>query len=376
MQLRFTDADRLRVAEEFGAALAAGGTLASKVGLLNEIVERRVGGVKFTFLHHETRTGKLLDSFYFNFDRHYVDIYADHFSRLNPWVAFWASQPNGAIRASEEARPSSSFHRSEFFADYLRPQGDMNAAAGMKLQSAAGSITHFAWHYPERHAEALDRLFTEVLTQTRDLFMRTIAMARDCGEVDNRRPEEAFAHHANAAMTLDDDGVIVERNDRAERILGEQRICRISEGKLAFVNDNANARFHELFIDMRFSAKSYGARLLCGGEHAVSVRVYRLSGTRAEGRVLISRPARWLAFVAERTNEADFRRFESVRQGFDLTQREFELCCAIASGTDLATISAQTGLSIGTLRIRLKEIFRKTYTNRQAELVALLHQLF
>jgi DNA-binding CsgD family transcriptional regulator len=57
---------------------------------------------------------------------------------------------------------------------------------------------------------------------------------------------------------------------------------------------------------------------------------------------------------------------------FQLTRREAALACMLAGGMDLADAASKLGIGIGTARGYLKQILAKTYTHRQAELVALL----
>lgn len=372
---RQTTGDTLRIAKEFNSVLSSDAPLASKISEICQIVERRVGDIKFTFLHHETKTGRLLGSYFYKFEQRYVELYADHFSKINPWVAYWMSQADGTVAASENVKPSSSFCKSEFFADYLRPQKDISAAAGMKLYSAGGSIVHFAWHYAERHADTFDRLFTDVLKLSKETIRQTISLSRDLGSDDRGASDLWMAPLSAAALVIGDDATVFETNAGARNLLGRSEICRVTDGKLFFTDVSAHHRFCSLLAEMRLSASGFGSRILTGGSKPVSIRIYRHSGTRVSGRVTISRPAQWLVIVATRSLAETMARFKAIQDGFDLTPREFELACAIAAGQSLEAICGHSGLSMGTLRGRLKEVFRKTHTNRQAELVTLMYQL-
>jgi DNA-binding CsgD family transcriptional regulator len=57
---------------------------------------------------------------------------------------------------------------------------------------------------------------------------------------------------------------------------------------------------------------------------------------------------------------------------FHPTRREAALATLLARGIDLADAALQLGISVGTARGYLKQVLAKTYTHRQAELVALL----
>lgn len=79
-----------------------------------------------------------------------------------------------------------------------------------------------------------------------------------------------------------------------------------------------------------------------------------------------------LATDLEQQTPADIR---VLQEAFDLTAAEAVLAAQIVSGKDLSTIAIETGRSRETLRSRLKTVFDKTGTSRQAELALLLSRL-
>jgi DNA-binding CsgD family transcriptional regulator len=66
---------------------------------------------------------------------------------------------------------------------------------------------------------------------------------------------------------------------------------------------------------------------------------------------------------------------EVLRQLFGLTPTESKLACALLAGESLQKVSQRLAISEGHARQRLKAIFAKTGTSRQAELTALLAKL-
>ncbi|PKB20254.1 helix-turn-helix transcriptional regulator [Janthinobacterium sp. 64] len=63
-----------------------------------------------------------------------------------------------------------------------------------------------------------------------------------------------------------------------------------------------------------------------------------------------------------------------MQQLFDLTQAEALVAQALAQGTAIDRIAADTGVSINTVRTHLHHIYDKTGTARQGELIAKIHQ--
>lgn len=65
----------------------------------------------------------------------------------------------------------------------------------------------------------------------------------------------------------------------------------------------------------------------------------------------------------------------TIQAAFELTPRECDIALALIRGESLKTIARKLNLSLGYVRQRLKVIFTKTRSTRQAELVAVLHRL-
>ena len=57
---------------------------------------------------------------------------------------------------------------------------------------------------------------------------------------------------------------------------------------------------------------------------------------------------------------------------FDLTPREAQLAAALAMGQTVAEAAASRGISMPTARTQLVQLFRKTGTSQQSQLVSLL----
>lgn len=68
-------------------------------------------------------------------------------------------------------------------------------------------------------------------------------------------------------------------------------------------------------------------------------------------------------------------RAEILRRQFGLTISEARLADLIASGFTLATAAERLRVTIGTVRNQLEQIFQKTDTHRQSDLVRLLMRL-
>jgi DNA-binding CsgD family transcriptional regulator len=74
-------------------------------------------------------------------------------------------------------------------------------------------------------------------------------------------------------------------------------------------------------------------------------------------------------------NECPGPSIDILRLTFGLTVAEAKLAARLASGESLHCIATDQNISVATVRAQLKRVLAKTYTHRQAEVVALVNRL-
>ena len=81
---------------------------------------------------------------------------------------------------------------------------------------------------------------------------------------------------------------------------------------------------------------------------------------------------RFLIVFASKPCEASLPDAEQLRGHFGLTDAQAKLAIEIAKGEGLKACARKLGIAVSTGRSHLKQIFEKTETRRQAELVRLI----
>lgn len=64
-----------------------------------------------------------------------------------------------------------------------------------------------------------------------------------------------------------------------------------------------------------------------------------------------------------------------LKRLFDLTDAEANLATSLVAGDGLESVATDLGISRNTVKSQLQSVFQKTQTQRQAQLVSLLHSL-
>ena len=175
-------------------------------------------------------------------------------------------------------------------------------------------------------------------------------------------------------LLLDEGAKIVFRNRTAQRMLERCDGFEVVDEALGAIDPDGDETLQRLIAEV----VSPSAALDAGGTLAVRrpslESVYPVSVSRLlPGEV--RRDVVACVLVSDPDGGVE-PAVELVRSLHDLTPAESELVEQLARGHSLEEASRARGVSINTMRSHLKSVFRKTATNRQAELVQLVLRSF
>ena len=171
---------------------------------------------------------------------------------------------------------------------------------------------------------------------------------------------------AEAVVVVDDEAEILGTNRAADRLLAEADGLGGEGGRFA------PRAMHEAQSLRRAMAEVVGGR-----EEAAVVRVSRPSG-RAPFLVTVAAVRQGEAaasgIILFIHDPAEPRVPDGAWLGrlYDLTPMEGHVASQLAAGRSLKEIAQERGISVQTVRGHLKQVFAKTGTHRQGELVARL----
>jgi len=174
-----------------------------------------------------------------------------------------------------------------------------------------------------------------------------------------------------AIVLLDGQKRVVFANQHAAELHARGDGVHICSSGIGLLRTQDNARLQGLI-----------AHVVCGHEAAVrSMRALRSSGKRPYGFLVAPvlrrdrarvtfRPA--VCIVIADPDSARALPVERLQEAFGLTEAEGRLAARLAAGDGLRSAAQSLGITYGTARARLAEIFQKTETRRQGELINLL----
>ncbi|ALA60505.1 helix-turn-helix transcriptional regulator [Nitrospira moscoviensis] len=294
----------------------------------------------------------------------------------------WTPKPDafdvGVVYTSQQHVSDQELARSEFYHDWMKPIGLFHGLGGIPLVEdhkmfLAGMHRPLRSGRPYRAADVreVQRLFPH-LKRAFQIHRRLdgLTAERDTlAEAADRLPRGVFAVAA--------DGRLLWVNRLGEALCREADGFTIQRGCLATALPGETGRLRQLLHHCQQTGT--GAGLGSGGAMLVSrpsgLRPYiaLVSPLRAGRGRLDDRLPAAVVFVAdpERMPGVSIDRLTKL---YGLTRAEAELALQLAGGLDLRDIASAMGKTLNTLRTQLKQVFQKTGTARQAELVRLVMQ--
>jgi DNA-binding CsgD family transcriptional regulator len=333
-------------------------------------------GLLFT-PHHGPDEGGLWHAY--NLTPEELDDYVRYYHQTDLWTqrAFERRVPTELAVDCDRIVDPAELQRSEFYNDYLKGI-DIQGCLGVMFEGGEGTFprVHLSVYRPngsdtfDPEAETIMQALAPHLHRALDLGFRFAALrSRDHGKL------EALNHLDFGVAGLDQDGSIAFMNDQAERILAEQDGLHIRHGCIIADNHPDNEQLWTLLRNT-IGAQSKATRS-SGGWTAVSRpsgrRAYAVTVAPGVGIPTVAGiPAAWaLVFISDPETNPELPA-ERLARLYGLTQAEAQLAAALASGVTLNEYAESNALSLHTVRWTLKQIYAKTGTRRQAELVRLM----
>lgn len=305
------------------------------------------------------------------FDPFWEQRYAEHYAGLNIWLQRGSHllRHPGIVITSQALIRESELEKTEFFNDFLRPQGHFYSfgASIAYEESVISGITALrsksADGFAAAEVDLLQQLMPHLQSALR-LHHRIAGLA-----LELKHTSAALDRLPQGLLIIDSVGRIVFMNRLAESIL------RTGDGLMLAAN-GLHARRHQDTVRLRMlitraAATTAGNDLHPGGALSLprsgklgplKLQVAPLSsGSRAAAILLITAPE--YQAVPES---------EMLQDLLDLTPAEARLAAALVAGKTIKQFAEEVEVTLNTARTQLKSVFSKTGVSRQADLVRLI----
>lgn len=317
-----------------------------------------------------------------NYDDAFIQSYEEYYYTLNPWSDLLMRAPKApAVLWGHDFVPVNDVRRTEFYADWLQPQGG-DIATGFvsalfrendRFVLLAANVSPDNLEEGEQAAEAF-KLIGPHLQRSFELWRRLEGQS-----LNQSASAEVLDRLASAVFVVDSQCKVLFENRRARRLCREgQMLKSMSDRSLRFVvHENQIAldsyfarvgqqlvRPEPMMVRLHASGGASFALFIAPMMHEATDAIFSDRGRRC-----------YLVFVIDLSHEPVCGT-QLLSSALGITRTEAALARALLGNKTLADYADEREISKHTARAQLKSLMQKTETRRQSELMRLLTSMF
>jgi DNA-binding CsgD family transcriptional regulator len=280
-----------------------------------------------------------------------------------------ALMPVGVPLRFDQLMEQSEWERTSFYNEFCAPQR-LNLALLVNLvqneKAISGAGFYRSWRQGAFAGEDV-RLLAALGPHLRRAVALNLRLARV--EMERHSSAEMLNRCDHGAILVDESARILFANVAAEAILREGDGLRVRDGRLSAATAASTRALRGMIAGNEDPADRSVVALPCSDGRKMAVQVLPLG---AETAWLAQRAAAIIFFKDPKAVALPLR--EDIRVLFDLTRAQAALAREILRGDGVQAAADRLNITRATARTHLLEIFQKTGTRRQAELVRVILQ--
>lgn len=295
--------------------------------------------------------------------------------RRDPLTVRLNAVPVGTI-LRRSGVPGQSYHRSDFWQNWLRPR-DMFDGLVCNLASSHKSALELNVHRGSRQ-DGFSGADIDVLQKLTPHILRAGEIGRSFEKA--KALSSAFSHLPFGILLVDGHQRVAHLNEAAEALLRRaESPLSLKSGVVVASDPGDRKQLQRMVVNACSSSDGatpgLGGTFILPSEHAapetprlvlsiapyVNARQYGLASERLA-----------VVMIRELTSRSPDDLIENIRTAFRFTNSEAKLAASLAAGHSLKVSAERQKIQFSTARYYLEQIFQKTRTHRQSELVELL----
>jgi DNA-binding CsgD family transcriptional regulator len=334
-----------------------------------------VGGKTAALLWHDSAAQQAQVMHIYNDDPDYTRLYFEKYLTMDPFYPAAGLVEAGVVTVQDDIVPREELVRTRFYKEWIAPQGIVDATAvNLEVGVTRSSMINIR---TDTAIGRVDSRMRERLTLLVPHLQRAISIGRlfDQNKAATQGLTSAFDHVEAAVFLVGADGAVSLTNEPAKRMLGEAtQVCERA-GALHAVAGNADQILHDTFRSAPSGNASFGVRgvavaLASSSQQSLFAHVLPLtSGRRRQtGEANHAVAAVFIRNTAPNAPPP----LQAIARLYKLTASELRVLDAVIKVNGIRAMADMLGLSQATVKTHLHNLFRKTGTARQSDLVKLV----
>jgi len=302
-------------------------------------------------------------------DPHYLELYRSRYAALDPLtIPHYFGELERPL-AVADLLPYEEFLQTEFYKEWVRPQGLVDFVAAV-LDKTATDVAMFGVFRHERNGVADERTrqcMRMIVPHIRRAMM--ISRAVDSNQAEARTLKDAFDGFGAGAFLIDVGGRLVHANAAGHDILNAGELLRVVDGRLMVVDVEGDKTLRATLTSAT-AAVGTDVALSDGDGNRHVAHILPLAAEHSRfGRG--PRAAAAALFVRKATLEGTLRP-EIIARTYRLTPAELRVLLAMVEEGGVREVSESLGVAETTIKTHLSRLFEKTGAGRQADLIKLV----
>lgn len=339
-------------------------------------------GIVSTHLYgYDLATNFALEPLNHGYDPVFMRSYATHYGALNAWAAGLGRAPIGQPVTSAECLPEEELFKTEFYHDWVRPQGDVRAGAGVVLARDSSRFFVLGGNMVQRHSHReSDWVRTLGLLAPHMCMSLEIGRTLFDGAANSAFGVPAAPGGGGAVLAVTPRRRVLYANAAALFLAETGRVLAYDHaGRIVLADPEADAALGVALGKLHW-AKGPMSGSVRAQDSQGNVRVMRFARIESErlGYIPVgiqTNSGEPLLLVSIRLDEGPSALRKTLRERFGLTESEIAVAMLIGDGLQADEIAQQRDVSVHTVRDQIKASLRKTGAARQAGLIRILHEL-
>lgn len=334
-----------------------------------------VGGKTAALLWHDSAAQQAQVMHIYNDDPHYTQLYFQKYLTMDPFYPAAGLVEEGAVHVQDEIVPRDELVKTRFYKEWIEPQGivdvvSSNLEVGITRSSMINIQTDATYGM-------VDGKMRERLAVLVPHLQRAVSIGRlfDQSKTAVQGLTNALDHVEAAVFLVGAEGAISFANAPAQQMLRQaNRVCE-RDNALHAVAADIDQILRDTFRSAENGDASLGVRgvavsLASSPEESLFAHVLPMTSGRRQ-KAGEANHAVAAVFIRETAPNAP-PPLEAIARLYELTASELRVLDALVKVNGIRAMAEMLGLSQATVKTHLHNLFRKTGTTRQSDLVKLV----